>query len=157
MNQQPLLPEQPTPPNEHEDLTPYRRFIQHDTWKNQMKIVDSQLAAIFMRATPYMESIHVAQFKTVQERYRESSTSKLSQPYISRTVHHQVAAIIKRYLPNIAAQAEAAELVATLEAAVTEADKIEKMAKAMLDDAAKSRGRGNIKFVDSLTPTKAAT
>jgi 3-methyladenine DNA glycosylase AlkD len=168
-NQLPLPDSQPEPAQPQpeqtepaEDLTPYRRFIQHDTWQNRMKISGTELIAKFWQVVPYMEDIHRKQFEQVNERLLETgSSSKLTKPYIARTVHHQVATIIKRYLPVIKAQPrpwtqEIDTLVNSLEAAVDEAAKIEKVASQMMDEVAKTRGRGNVRFVESLTMPKKA-
>src|SRR4051812_27515212 len=121
-NDQPSLI-QPEPPEPPEDLTPYQKFVKHDKYQNRITVTGTQLIQEFIQAAKYMEEIHRKQLQDVDSRL----TSNMGR--ISRTLHHQVAAIISRYLPNIRLADE--QLAGKLQAAVTEAEKIEKLAQGM--------------------------
>lgn len=147
--------QQSKPPEPEIDLTPYERFLVHDKWQNRIKVQETQLIKVFYQAARYMEELHRKQLQQVNERVEDSvAYSVLNKPYLARTVHHQLAAIIKRYLPKI--EKENPALAAELQPAIAEANLIEKLAAKLAEDVSNSRERGNVRFVDNLTPRKVA-
>jgi hypothetical protein len=142
--QQSLIP--PERPAEPEDLTPYQKFVKHDRYQNRITVSGTLLIETFIKAAKYMEEIHRKQLQDVDTRLTNNAGR------ISRTLHHQLAAIICRYMPNIKLADE--KLAGELQVAVNEAEKIELLAQQMMDEINQARTRGNVRFVDSVMPAK---
>ncbi len=148
-DEQPLLPgQQPQPePEQPEDLTPYQDFIKHDKYRNSIAVSKTQLLAHFHKAAPYMEDIHRKQIVDLDARLAKSYNGT-----VSRTAHHQVAAIVTRYMHRV--QESNVELAEQLKAALVQADKIELLCSSIMEETNQSRTRGNIRFVKELVPTR---
>lgn len=94
-------PNPPNQPNPDKVIDPYGRhpldeFIHQDrtTLRNTTYIKNTQLLATFQDTRQYMEELHKRVITEVQEKFRWNQK-------LARTMHTQLAAVVKRYLPII--------------------------------------------------------
>jgi len=149
---QPLNQPQSPPQQDKEAYDPelYDKFLVHNKYRRSFTVINTELLRCFMNTTRYMQPLHSRPLEKIDE--ERSRGSREDANGVSRTTHAQIAAIIKRYLAEIAKRDE--ELLPVVTSAIAQAEQIERRAKERADALQRDTAGGNVKFVKKITQPK---
>ena len=145
---QPLLPAATTPPaTPPVDLAQFDQFLRHETYRNTFTVSGSELIEVFHDALSYVSDLHRKPFEEAEKRLR--NTDRDGRRGIARTVHAQLAAILRRY-DGVLKNSLAPEKYQRILTAIEQAQYIEQRAKERADAVTDTRMRGNVRFVKKI-------